>query len=222
LNAEQYATDINHPPQSVTSIKVENLGKRFSREWIFRNVSASFEPGRCYAVVGPNGSGKSTFLQVLWGQMPQSSGIIEYHSERGEIGVDQIYSRIAIAAPYMDIIEEFTLQEHLQFHFKLRPSRNNATIEDIMNNMNLSHARNKYLSNFSSGMKQRVKLAMAFHVQADILFLDEPGTNLDSQSLAWYTDQLRNVPPTTIVFIASNQPQEYPSNAQKIDILRFK
>jgi ABC-type multidrug transport system ATPase subunit len=71
-------------------------------------------------------------------------------------------------------------------------------------------------------MKQRVKLAMAFHVQADILFLDEPGTNLDSQSLAWYTDQLRNVPPTTIVFIASNQPQEYPSNAQKIDILRFK
>jgi ABC-type multidrug transport system ATPase subunit len=224
LNADQPANDANrlHSPQPVTSIVVDDLGKRFNREWIFRHVALSFESGKCYAVVGPNGSGKSTFLQVLWGQMPPSSGSIRYHAEQGEIAIDQIYARIAIAAPYLDIIEEFTLKEQLHFHFKLRPPRSNASVDEIMDQMGLHHARNKYLSNFSSGMKQRVKLAMAFSVQADILFLDEPGTNLDSQSLTWYADQLQRVPTNTIILIASNQPHEYPSDAQKIDILRFK
>jgi ABC-type multidrug transport system ATPase subunit len=71
-------------------------------------------------------------------------------------------------------------------------------------------------------MKQRVKLAMAFFSRADIVFLDEPGTNLDSTAFEWYIQELTSLPPECLVFIASNQPPEYPSNAQKIDIMSLK
>ncbi len=122
----------------------------------------------------------------------------------------------------MDLIEEFTLEEQLKFHFKLKYARPGLDAETMLEKMYLTHARGKYISNFSSGMKQRVKLALAFFTQADILFLDEPGTNLDTQAFEWYLRQLAELPPQCLVFIASNQTSEYPTNAQKIDIMRYK
>jgi len=122
----------------------------------------------------------------------------------------------------MDLIEEFTLMEHLQFHFSMKPIRKGLTIEAALERMYLAAAHDKHISNFSSGMKQRLKLALAFFTQADILFLDEPGTNLDRQAFDWYLRQLNDVAPGCTIFIASNQEAEYPLNAQKIDITRYK
>lgn len=203
-------------------IHVDKLGKKFNREWIFRDLTCSFKARELYAVTGPNGSGKSTLLQVLWGQMPQSRGALKYMSEKNEIAADEIFTHVSIAAPYMELIEEFTLQEQLRFHFSLKRARNEMNMSDMLEKMYLTHAKDKYISNFSSGMKQRVKLALAFFSQADILFLDEPGTNLDSQAFDWYLQQLERLVGNCLIFIASNQASEYPFNAQKIDIMSFK
>lgn len=92
-------------------IIAENLGKRFNREWIFKKFSFTFESGHCYAVVGPNGSGKSTLLQVLWGQVPPSAGLIKYSRAQKSIPTDEVYQHVVIATPYMELIEEFTLEE---------------------------------------------------------------------------------------------------------------
>lgn len=209
-------------PDKTFNISVHQLGKKFNREWIFRNFSRSFQSGEVYAVTGPNGSGKSTLMQILWGQMPPSTGVVKYNIFGKDISQEDFYKHVAIATPYLDLIEEFTLGEQLRFHFRLKTRRYSMTESEIMERMYLTHARDKQLSNFSSGMKQRVKLALAFFSEADVIFLDEPGTNLDSTAFDWYTRELQALPPECLVFIASNQPSEYPANAQKIDIMSLK
>ncbi len=203
-------------------IKVTSLGKRFNREWIFRNLNYTFKSSNIYAITGPNGSGKSTLLQVLWGQLPQSTGDLSYPHSTGEISVDEIFQHLAIATPYLDLIEEFTLAEHLRFHFRLKRSRNGIQVDEMLDRLMLSGARDKHIANFSSGMKQRVKLALAFFSEADLIFLDEPTTNLDKETKEWYHMELHKLPPHCTIFIASNQPDEYPSHSKIINILDFK
>lgn len=203
-------------------ITTQELGKRFNREWIFRNLTFNFTSGNTYAITGPNGSGKSTLLHVLWGQVPANTGTIRYSEDHKEIAVEQIHQHISIATPYMDLIDEFTLLEQLQFHFKLKKSRDNMSLENMLDRMNLTHAKDKYISNFSSGMKQRLKLALAFFTQANIIFLDEPGTNLDNQAFAWYLKELQSLPASSLVFIASNQPAEYPTASIVLNISDYK
>jgi ABC-type multidrug transport system ATPase subunit len=204
------------------TLSVENLSKRFNREWIFRGLSFDFTAGNTYAITGPNGSGKSTLLQVLWGQVPQTSGSISYQKGSKNIPVQDISAHISIATPYMDLIEEFTLEEQLNFHFKLKPIRSGITISDLLQILYLEPAGNKTIANFSSGMKQRVKLGLAFYTQADILFLDEPGTNLDARAFEWYLTEFKKMPPESLVFIASNDPAEYPENAVLLNMENFK
>ena len=204
------------------SITTEKLGKRFSREWIFRNLSYTFEKGQTYAIVGPNGSGKSTLMQILWGQMPPTTGTLRYSKNQKELEIDSVFRNVTVATPYMDLIDEFTLTEQVGFHFKMKRGRNNLSIDEAMKKMYLYDARDKYVANFSSGMKQRLKLALAMFTEADAVFLDEPGTNLDRNAFDWYLEQLNELPKDCMIFIASNQPSEYPQDAVKIDIMTFK
>jgi|SRR5690606_14598723 len=204
------------------TITVERLSKRFNREWIFRDLSRTFQAGKKYAITGPNGSGKSTLLQVLWGQMPQTSGDIRYKKRETPIAVNDVHAHVAIATPYMDLIEEFTLREMLAFHFKLKKLRPTYTLKELPERMYLEHALDKQLMNFSSGMKQRLKLALACFSDADAYFLDEPGTNLDARAFQWYRSQLSSLPDNALVFIASNNADEYPADAEQVDITQYK
>ena len=208
------------PHESLT-ITAQHLGKRFKREWIFRNFNYTFKSG-IYAITGPNGSGKSTLLQVLWGQLLPSAGKVEYSSGDKSLEIQDAYRCISIATPYMDLIDEFTLEEQFHFHFRLKESRNAMTIEEMIERTRLSNAKSKPIGNFSSGMRQRAKLALAFYTNADALFLDEPGTNLDHTNFQWYLNELATVPDTCLVFIASNQAAEYPEKSLKVDIMDYK
>ncbi len=203
-------------------IVTHNLSKRFNREWIFKDFSFTFQPLQTYAIVGPNGSGKSTLLQILWGQMPPSSGELKYFNNNNPIVIEDVYQSIAIATPYMDLLDEFTLEEMVRFHFQFKRQRSGKTIDDIIESIGLSSASKKIISNFSSGMKQRLKLGLAFNTQAEVLFLDEPTTNLDKKAIQWYWDNLTTQIGKTSVIIASNQEGEYPPTAEKVDILKLK
>lgn len=208
--------------RSGLSIQTENLGKRFNREWIFRKLSLTFHAGRIYAITGPNGSGKSTLLQILWGQSLPSSGTIQYVSGDILIPPEEVFRRISIATPYMDLIDEFTLEEQIQFHFKFKPIRKGVSLPALIDLMYLENARNKQIGNFSSGMRQRLKLALAFYTESDMVFLDEPGTNLDQRAFSWYVAELQKLPKNALVLIASNNPAEYPQAGQIINIMDFK
>lgn len=203
-------------------IKVDGISKRFNREWIFKNLNYEFKESETYAITGPNGSGKSTLLQVLWGQLIPSSGTVQFTEGENIVDTSDIYRHISIATPYMELIDEFTLHETLEFHFKFKKPKDSVAIPDIPDLMNLSQSKNKPLSNFSSGMRQRVKLGLAFFSASQILFLDEPTTNLDTKSIDWYLRNLEEIMKTRTVIIASNQKQEYPEDCPKIDITNYK
>jgi ABC-type multidrug transport system ATPase subunit len=203
-------------------IKVENLSKRFNREWIFKNFTKEFNPGETYAIIGPNGSGKSTLLQVLWGQMQPTSGIIQFSNNDKAVLADEVFNYITIATPYMDLVDEFTLDEMIRFHFKFKKTNQNIPINAIPELLELNNSKDKLIYNFSSGMRQRLKLGLAFFSDSKILYLDEPTTNLDTKSIEWYWKHLENVMKQRMVIIASNQTHEYPQNCQIIDILNYK
>lgn len=202
-------------------LRAENLGKRYNHEWIFRNLNYTFKPGT-YTIVGPNGSGKSTLLQVLWGQLPASTGNLTYTSGEQTIPIEDVHRHLVMATPYMELIEEFTLTELLKFHFSFKKIRGDYSLDNLMDLMELRHARDKQIALFSSGMKQRLKLALAFFSDVEAVFLDEPTSNLDKKAIEWYWGHLNQLPPDTLVFIGSNLDIECPDNATPIHLLEYK
>jgi ABC-type multidrug transport system ATPase subunit len=203
------------------TLRAENLGKRFNRSWIFRGLNYTFQPG-IYAITGPNGCGKSTLLRVLWGQLPASAGNINIRAGDSNVPIEEVYTKLVIAAPYMDLIEEFTLEETLKFHFAFKKIRIAKDVNDVIERMELSHAAKKTISQFSSGMKQRLKLGLAFFSDVNMIFLDEPTSNLDQSAIQWYWKNLTELGPDSLMFIGSNLENEYPDNAVRINLLDYK
>ncbi|WP_128544317.1 ABC transporter ATP-binding protein [Larkinella soli] len=202
-------------------IVAEQLGKRFRREWIFRNVDLTLESGNSYTFIGPNGSGKSTLLQTLTGVLPSSEGAIRYERQGRPLEIDDWFRHIVIAAPYLELIEELTLDELLTFHQSFKPFKDNLSPHDLADRMRLGHARHKEIKAYSSGMKQRVKLGLAFFSEARIVVLDEPTSNLDKHGIAWYHEHVRQLS-SQLLLIGSNQPDEYDFCPNTVDIMQWK
>lgn len=203
-------------------VRLFNTGKRFNHEWIFRKCSYEFMPGKNYAITGPNGSGKSTLLQVIAGATLHNEGTIEYHDGTHHATPEQQYSYMAIAAPYLELIEEMTAREMLEFHSKFKPLIQSLSIEDMLNIVGLEDAINKQIRYFSSGMKQRLKLAQAFFSHTPILLLDEPTTNLDADGIALYHSLISNYTKNKLVIVSSNVKQEYDFCEEVIEIGNYK
>ncbi|MFM6926250.1 MAG: ATP-binding cassette domain-containing protein [Ferruginibacter sp.] len=207
------------------TISLTNTGKRYNREWIFRHCSYTFSSGKNYAITGPNGSGKSTLLQVIAGATLHNEGTIEYQAtDNRQPATDsmQHYKSISIAAPYLELIEEMTAQEMLDFHSKFKPLIQSLPIEDMLKIVGLEKAANKQLRYFSSGMKQRLKLAQAFFSNTPVLLLDEPTTNLDADGVALYLNLVNNYTKDKLVIVSSNVKEEYGFCEEVIKIADYK
>lgn len=191
-------------------MELKDAGRRFNQEWIYRHVSYLFEAPERYAVLGPNGSGKSTLLSLLLGNLAPSEGEISYTAADGSnIPVDEVYKHLSFAAPYLDLIEEFTLQETIDFHFKFKQVHPNIQQSEILTLLGLKKSQDKPLKYFSSGMKQRTKLILACCSNTPMLCLDEPTSNLDVQGIAWYQQLIEQFADNRLVIVCSNQPNEY-------------
>lgn len=203
-------------------ISLTNVGKKFISEWILRRVNLVLQKGESYTFVGPNGSGKSTLIQLLMGSMPPSEGTIHYETASKELDIDDWYKYMVLAAPYLELIEEFTLREAVEFHQRFKPLKNGFSAADFEDFVQLSHARNKAIRHFSSGMKQRVKLGLAFLSDVPVVILDEPTSNLDATGTKWYLDQVTHLTDNQLVILGSNQPQEYEFCKNIISVSAFK
>jgi ABC-type multidrug transport system ATPase subunit len=202
------------------SFTLHNIGKRFNTEWIFRKINLKIHAGESYAIVGNNGSGKSTLLQVIAGAILQSEGSIEANLQNEKIATDNLFSHISFCAPYLDLIEELTADEMLKFHSKFKQLiLPNAEILKIVN---LNAAANKQIRFFSSGMKQRLKLAQAFFSNAPAIMLDEPTTNLDAEGIALYQELVKKYLSNKTMIVSSNDGVEYKFCNTKINMADYK
>lgn len=191
-------------------IILENAGKKFSTEWILRRVDLRLTTGNGYAFVGANGSGKSTLIKLIMGQLPVNEGLIAYRRDAELIHVDDWHRYLVMAAPYLELIEEFTLLEFVAFQSRFKPFKGALSVEEFIDFAQLSHAAGKLIRHFSSGMKQRLKLAVAFQTDVPLVFLDEPTSNLDHNGIRWYQENvLRLMDTGQLVVVGSNQPEEY-------------
>lgn len=204
------------------TIKAEQLGKKYRKEWIFRHVNVTLTAGTSYTFVGPNGSGKSTLLQLISGSLPLTEGKLSYTEHGKELEADDWFRKVSIAAPYLELVEELTLNELLLFHQTFKPFKNNLSPDDVAERLLLSHARHKEIKYFSSGMKQRVKLGLAFFSQSSVVILDEPTSNLDRQGASWYLEQVQQLFPDQLLLIGSNQPEEYAFCSNVLDVTQWK
>ncbi len=204
------------------TIQVQNASKRFHHEWIFKNLNLDLSAGDSIAITGGNGTGKSTLLKCLSGAIPLTSGAIQYQSGKTQIIEEQWFRSLALATPYLELPEEFTLSEVLSFHFQFKNPLQQRSNEEILELLGLEKHKSKTLSQFSSGMKQRVKLALAIFSEVPFLLLDEPTTNLDKQGVTWYLDLIQQFSQDRIVMICSNDPREYDFCGKKIAMEDFK
>ncbi len=203
-------------------IELAGVGKRYRREWILRQIDLQLAAGGRYAVTGPNGSGKSTLLKMLSGHLTPSKGTIRFSHQDKLVPVAEVYEHLAFAAPYIELIEEFSLLEAIRFHERFRPLLPGLTIDSLIERLGLERARNRPVAQFSSGMKQRLKLALACCTRANFLLLDEPTTNLDAQGIAWYHSLLEEYVGDRLLIIASNVADDYRMCTGEIDILAYK
>ncbi len=204
-------------------IILTDVGRRYNREWIFKHITYEFESGKSYAILGPNGSGKSTLLKVLSGSLAPSAGSIYYEMNDKAVDVESVFQYLSLATPYVELIEEFTLREQIQFHFKFKNYLSGYSEPQVVHLLGLENAIDKELKFFSSGMKQRVKLALACCSDSAFVLLDEPTSNLDTAGEGWYLELVDKTKRADRLFIiCSNQEKEYNFCDQTLSISDYK
>ena len=204
-------------------ITLIDAGKRFNRDWIFRHLNYEFSTGHSYAITGPNGSGKSTLLQSIAGAIGISEGRIDYAAPvGGAIAPEHAYRHLSLAAPYLQLIEEMSVTEFLHFHAAFKPFLPGYSIAEIIRRVGLETAADKQIRYYSSGMKQRVRLAQALFSDSSLLLLDEPCTNLDTDGIELYRSLIREITADRVVIVSSNDLQEYDFCEEKVNIMGYK
>lgn len=203
-------------------VSLTDAGKRFNRDWIFRHFTYTFEKGNSYAIIGPNGSGKSTLLQVLSGAMQLSEGKGQWSASNEQLNHEEVYKQVSLCAPYLEVVEEMTSKEFLEFHHHFKPFSSSVSIEQIISIVGLQEAINKQIRYYSSGMKQRVKLAQAIFSDTPFLLLDEPCTNLDVTGVELYHNLINEYCTNRLVIVSSNDEVEYSFCKERINITEYK
>jgi ABC-type multidrug transport system ATPase subunit len=186
------------------SIHVNNIGKKFRREWIFRQLTTEIKPGQKLVILGGNGSGKSTLLQILSGFIAPSEGSITYSQEGKVLSPDTLHHGISLASPYLQVIEDFTLKEMAEHAQSFKPFHKTISTKEFIELIQLPQASNKYIREFSSGMKQRLKLGLALLSETPLLLLDEPLSNLDKAGVQWYKSMIETYTASRTVIVCSN------------------
>lgn len=203
-------------------ITLADAGKRFNRDWIFKSLDYTFVQGNAYAIIGNNGSGKSTLLQSISGATELSEGQCIWDNELSRISTENVFRYMAIAAPSLELVEEMTAKEFLHFHSVFKPFVSHLSIKEILELVQLTSAAKKQIRYYSSGMKQRVKLAQAIFSDVPVILLDEPCTNLDRSGYDLYHQLIKDFCKEKLVIVSSNDEEEYFFCTEKIDIRDYK
>lgn len=204
-------------------ISLKNIGKRYNNEWIFRGITLDLTAGQHCAILGANGSGKSTLLQIINSNQTPSEGDISYSVGTEEIPIEKVFRQISIATPYLELMEEFTMHEMLDFHASFKPYISGMDTEAIIDVIGLGNSKDKELKYFSSGMKQRVKLAISIFSNTGAVLLDEPTSNLDKKGIEWYGSLVEKYSTNRLFIVCSNQQKdEYFFCTQTLQVEDYK
>ena len=181
------------------------LGKRFGLRWVFRNQIGSISPGEHVLIKGSNGSGKSTFGKLLVAAIDATAGTLVWTKGSEEVDIDSVPQLISWSAPFMEIPDNMTVSEAIEFHSTFRNSWEDSDFEELAKESGLGGHLDAQISTLSSGLKQRLRLTLAMGTQSGLVVLDEPCSNLDESGIVWYNNTLQKLVKKTTVVVCSNE-----------------
>jgi ABC-type multidrug transport system ATPase subunit len=204
-------------------IDVKNLGKQYNQQWLFRKFSFQFQDNNAYGIIGPNGSGKSTFIKILMGLSEPTEGQIGIEINKKQISANRLHQYFSFAATYSGLLDDLNLKEQVTMYSRFKSLTNNIFAEELLEKANLIEHKNVKFHLLSSGMKQRLRLALALFTDTPLLFLDEPVSHLDSDSIQWFHKLFQENSAHRIIIIATNQhPDETCLCKEILDITDYK
>ncbi len=205
------------------SLEINNLSKNFGRRLIFRDINYTIRKNTVLGISGNNGSGKSTFMKIVAGVLSPNKGEI-VHSINGNKLVDnELFNYIGFVSPYLVLYEEFSAEENLKIFSKIRGIKFNSEYsKELFEKLNLFNRRKEFVKNYSSGMKQRLKYIFALLHQPELLLLDEPTSNLDSEGKEAVYSIIEKFSEDKIVIIASNEEQDLKYCKELIKLENYK
>lgn len=190
-------------------VRLQKVSKRFVYDWIIKDLSAHFASDSTTGINGINGSGKSTLIKMISGWLSPSKGSISYSLSTAEVKRDDIYSHLTIVAPYTDVIVEYDLREMYSFHTKFKTLQGVSDYKHFEDIVKLKGQKGKPLQYYSSGMKQRVQLALAVLTDSKLLLLDEPTSFLDTANKQWFYELLQQRLAGRTTIISSNDAEDF-------------
>jgi heme exporter protein A len=207
-------------PMNSISILVNELSKDFDRRAIFQDISFSLTSPASLSITGKNGAGKSTLSKILAGVLSATRGSVTYSVDGRKIGVEEFKHHIGFVSPYLNLYDEFTALENLQFLSSIRATtqQNGTRIKELLTLVGLWSRRDDIVGTFSSGMKQRLKYAFALLHEPAVLILDEPTSNLDAEGIEIIRQIMRKQKDSNILILATNNREEADWCAQQIHV----
>lgn len=204
---------------SKTYLKADRLTQAFGKQRLFEELSFSASEGDVLLITGPNGSGKSTLLKILSGFRRPDSGQVRVTMGKDSLPPRELFHRIGMCAPDMRLYEELTGWEHMVFFSRLRGmTSSDGELRKLLQSAGIDSVRHRTVGLYSSGMKQRLKLLLSVHHEPPLLYLDEPGSNLDNEGMNVVADIIRSQKNRGIVVLASNDSREFEYGTQNVTL----
>ncbi len=205
-------------------ISLTNISKRFLAEWIFRDVNLEISSGEKIVILGPNGSGKSTLLQAVSSYQIATKGKLVYKENDKILEEENIFERMTITAPYLELIEDYSLRESIEHQAIFKPFLPGLNTEKIIEISGLGKKNaDKPIRLYSSGMKQRAKLTLAVLADCPLLLLDEPCSNFDRNAVNWYDQLIADYAMhKTIIVCSNNVREEFSFCTRELNIENYK
>ena len=191
-------------------LELQDISKRFDHRKVFENISMTLVTGQSVAIVGPNGSGKTTLLQIIIGLMYPDRGKVVYSEKEKVLDFDHYRKYLALVAPYFSLYGALTARENLRF-FNVVDGHpiTNDKIDQLLDRVGLAGRADDFVDSYSTGMRQRLKYAVALSRDPKIVMIDEPSANLDDDGKKMVFDLITAWRKESIVFIATNEKEEY-------------
>ena len=196
-------------PYFLPVLSVENLGKRYASKWIFRGISFTLEQGQSLVVLGHNGCGKSTLLKTI-------AGLIDPTEGKRTLPEGDPRQTVTLTNLDIHLYAQLTPAEHLELAGKLRGCP--PKTDELLERVGLNHARRLYTSQMSTGMRARLKIALAIQTEPKLLLFDEPGAGLDQSGRDLLDEISKEQIQRGALIVATNDPLERRFASLELDL----
>ncbi len=204
----------------MNKLEVQDLGKKFFRKWVFRNLNFEADSRQTLLLKGSNGSGKSTLLRILSGQLAPNEGKIKLTVQGRSVSIEQWYKYVSWTGPYLELFPDLSLLEMTHLHFRFKDCLLKEP-KEILSRIGLEAAYDKPIKFLSSGMLARFKNALALFSRSEILLLDEPTGNLDTENVNLLFNWLDEFGKDRIIIFASNDTRDFSRFQNEIDLSKI-